>query len=498
MRDQRLALGLATIPLVLHLIAAGNYGFFRDELYFIVCGRHPAFGYVDQPPLAPLLAAASQFGGLSLWHMRLIPALFHAGAVVAACALVRLLGGDRAAEAMAGLAVGLCPVELALTATLGTSSLEPLVWTMVIYAYLRGILRDQTRWFIGAGVIAGIALEDKYTIAFLLVALLAGALVAGPRSIFRKRDFWLGIIAMLAIAAPNAIWQAVHGWPFLALIEADNATKNVVLTTPVWLVQQVLENGPLAAPIWICGIVALCAWTRTRFFGIAVVLVFGIFIALHAKDYYLVGIYPMLFCAGAVAIEQRLARAPFRYAYAVLIAMAALPVAPLAMPLLNEQQFIAYRARGESFLIAKPVESSERYAAGILPQYFADMHGWTTLAADVARVEGRLAADDRAHAAIFTENYGEASAIDVLGNHALPVLSGHNNFALWGPQGDPTVVIFVGGTRAAHARDFRSVTQVAVVHDRYARPDQIGVPIFIARDPIADFARTWPRRRHYD
>lgn len=498
MRDQRLALGLAAIPLVLHLISASHYGFFRDELYFIVCGRHPAFGYVDQPPLTPLLAAASQTWGLNLWLIRLIPALFHAGAVLAVCALVRLLGGGGSAQTLAGIAVGLSPVELALTATLGTTALEPLSWTFVVYAFVRATLRRQAGWFIAAGLAAGLALEDKYTIAFLLAAIVFGILTVGPRSVLRLRAFWLGALGTALFAAPNIAWQGIHGWPFLALIHADEATKNVALAPAPWILQQIVMNGPLAAPVWMFGIGAYCAWPRTRFLGVAIVTVFVTFVSIHAKDYYLTGIYPMLYAAGAVTVEKLFQRAPFRYGYAALIAAIALPVAPLAMPLLSERQLIAYRAHGEAFLLAKPVETSERYAPGILPQYFADMHGWSTLAASVDRAEMLLAPDERAHAAIFTQNYGEASAIAVLGDGNVPVISGHNNFALWGPHGDPTVLIFVGGTRAGLARDFRTVRQVGTVSDRYARPDQIGVPIFIARDPIHDFAQSWPQRQHFD
>ena len=113
----RLALALAALPLALHLAALTNYDFFRDELYFIVCGRHPAFGYADQPPLVPLLAAASQSAGESLWLLRIVPALFHVGAVLAACAIVRLLGGGRGAQIVAGLATGTAPLLLGVTAT---------------------------------------------------------------------------------------------------------------------------------------------------------------------------------------------------------------------------------------------------------------------------------------------------------------------------------------------------------------------------------------------
>ena len=138
LRGNRLALGLAAIPFLLHVLAFNRYGFFRDELYFIVCGRHPAFGYVDQPPLAPLLAAASQLAGRSLWLLRIIPALFQVAAVVTACALARLLGGGRTAQVFTGLCAGLSPLLLAMAGLLETTSLEPFFWTFVAYAVSAG------------------------------------------------------------------------------------------------------------------------------------------------------------------------------------------------------------------------------------------------------------------------------------------------------------------------------------------------------------------------
>ncbi len=81
MKREHLPWLLAAIALAIHAIGNPHYGFFRDELYFIICGRHPAWGYVDQPPLTPLLAAGSQLFGHSLFLLRLIPALCAAATV---------------------------------------------------------------------------------------------------------------------------------------------------------------------------------------------------------------------------------------------------------------------------------------------------------------------------------------------------------------------------------------------------------------------------------
>ena len=497
--SNRLALALAAIPFVLHLLAANRYGFFRDELYFIVCGRHPALGYVDQPPLAPLLAAGSQLFGRSLWLLRLIPAIFQVGAVVTACALARLLGGGRTAQVFSGLCAGLSPLLLAMAGLLETTSLEPFFWTVVAYAMLRAVLRDSPSWFVVAGAVAGVALQAKYTLAFLLVAMMAGLIIAGPRDVFARRRFWLGAMVTLTLAGPNLWWQSSHGWPFWELLRNDAVDKNVVLTPGAWLVQQLVIYGPPMAPVWLAGIVALTLRRRTRFFGVATLLVYAAFLVLHARDYYLAGLYPVLYAAGGVALERVLRVPTLRYAYATLIVATSVLVAPIALPLLDEETFIAYRSSAEAMLAETPAqESPERFAVSVLPQHFADMHGWSTIVDRIYDVEATLTPAERAQSAIFTQNFGEAAAIDVLGDGKVPVVSGHNNYYLWGPRGRHAIYIIVGGRSSDYRADFADIRQAATVDNPYARPDQIGVRIFVARQPRRQPAAFWRSTRHYD
>jgi len=458
-----------------------------------VCGRHPAFGYVDQPPLVPLLAAASQAAGESLWLLRIGPVLFHCGAVLAACAVARLLGGGRSAQILAGLAAGTAPLLLGVTATLNTTALEPLTWTAIAYSALRAVLRDQPRWWIVAGLVAGIAFEDKDSVAFLLFGLLAGLAATGPRSTFARREFWLGAALTVALAAPNLIWQTAHGWPFLAVLRAGASGKNIVLAPAAWLLEQIVTVSPAFAPLWIAGLVLLAVRRRERFAGIAALVVFGALLVLHAKSYYGAGLYPLLFGAGGVALEAGVRRAALRYTYAGLATAATLLLAPLALPLLPEPAFIAY---AQKLHVAPPAMENRR--AGPLPQSFADMHGWRELADRVAVVERSLAPADRAQAAVFTQNYGEAAAVDVFGDGAIPVISGHNNYALCGPHGTHPVLIVVGGEQRALERFFGTVRRVEVVRSAYAMPYENDLPIFLARDPRVDFQTFWRAARHYN
>jgi hypothetical protein len=485
----RLALALAAIPLVLHLVALTHYDFFRDELYFIVCGRRPAFGYADQPPLAPLIAAFTQLAGSDLWLLRIVPALMDAAMVLAVCALVRTLGGGASAEVLAGVAAGLAPVILGVTATYGTTSIEPLTFALIAYTALRAA-RGETRWWYACGAVAGITLEHKYTGAFLLVFLLAGLAIAGPRSVFRTRAFWFGSLLAVALAAPSVIWQGANGWPFWHLLLNDSHGKNVVLPPVAWIVQQIVIYAPFAAPIWIAGLVTLVADRRARFLGVMAGLLYVTFIALHAKDYYLVGLYPLLFAAGAVGIERVVRWTAVRYAYAALVVAGGLAFAPIALPIFSEDGYIAYRhAVGTALHLS--IAESETGKRAALPQYLADMHGWREIADRVAVAERLLTADERAHAAVFGQNYGEAAAVAFFGDGSLPVISGHNQFGLWGPGGEHDVLIIVGSTRADNAKWFADVREVARVHAPYAIPFEDDLPIFIARTPRVDLVQHW-------
>jgi hypothetical protein len=253
------------------------------------------------------------------------------------------------------------------------------------------------------------------------------------------------------------------------------------------------------APVWLAGIAALCAWRRVRFIGIASLLVYTAFFFLHARDYYLAGLYPVLFAAGGVALERVRRITAVRYTYATLLVAASVVVAPIALPLLDEKTFIAYRSSAEAVLAENPAqESPERFAVSVLPQHFADMHGWSTIVERVGDVVRTLSPGERLRTAIFTQNYGEAAALDVLGDGRIPVISGHNNYYLWGPQGEHAIFIIVGGKRSDYSGAFREIRQVGTVDNPYARVDQIGVRIFIARDPLAGPARFWRSIRHYD
>jgi hypothetical protein len=492
---------LALAALAIHLIFNGGYGIFRDELYFIVCGDRPAWGYVDQPPLIPLLASWSHalFGNF-LVGFRLVPALALSATVALSAEFARALGGGRFAQWVAGLCVLCSPQFLAIGLLFTTDTFQPLTWLACGWSLVRLAQTGDERWWIPFGVVAGVSLLSKYMIAFYLVALGIGLLATPLRRSLLRPWFYLGALIGAILVLPNVLWQQAHGWPFLELGKAAANGKNVALSPLAFFAQQLLLIGPLAAPVWIAGLWACSRRPNLavyRAFPIAYAILFIFFVVTHGKAYYITPIYPTLLGIGAVAVESRLQSATWRRAALAALAVAGAIAAPMAIPVLSERAYITYT----STLGLRPsATAAEHQKLGLLPQHFADQHGWPEMAAKIAAVYNALPQADRGKAVFLGVDYGEAAAIDIFGRPLglPPAISGHNNYYLWGPQGcDGSVLIVMGPYWGRLFPAYRRVDVAGEIDNPYAMPYETG-PIYVLRDPKVPFSRIWPKLRHYE
>ncbi len=493
-RDRLFVWACAAIALALHLALAGRYDLMRNELYFLVCGRRPDFAYVDQPALVPLLAAATQAFGLSPFALRLPAAFAGAALVPLVAAFARLLGGGPVAAALAAAAALLCPVLLALTDLLTTSTFEPLAWTAIAY----WLARDDRNAPIWAGLIAGVAMEAKWAAPIWLLGLGVGLLATPERRLFSRRELWIGVGLAALIAAPGAIWQAAQGWPFLEVMRRHNPPGGDFNGSPIrFFITQALATNPALALLWIAGIVAPFLMPRlrsARFLSIGYVVAFTIDYVAHGKVYYLFPAYPTLFAIGAAAVTflPRIAVAAWIGLAAALTAV----VAPIVLPILAPEQLARYL--DATHLRPPPDEAA---AAGApLTQAFSDEFGWRELANKVADVYRALPPDERARAAILTQNYGEAAAIDVYGaaEGLPPAISGQNQYFLWGSRGyDGSVLIHVNGDPEAWRRRCTSVEVAATFGVAYAMSYETNRPIFVCRGLRTPLTDVWSRFRSY-
>jgi hypothetical protein len=490
---------IAALACVLHSCVAGRYHMFRNELYFLVCGRHPAFGYVDQPPLVPLLAAATQLFGLKTWLLRL-PAVAAAVALVPLSAeFARLLGGRTVSVVMASVAAATAPGLVALTAALTTSTFEPLAWTACAYFVTRAVIREDQRAWLWGGLIAGLSMEAKYGIAMWLLALMAGLLVTPSRRVLTQRHCWFGLAIAAAIGAPSLIWQTLHGWPFLVVIlQHHTAGTNFTGNPLIFEIGQLLAMNLLLAPLWVTGVVAPFLMTElkaVRFLAVAFVIATVVNVAAGGKDYYLFAAYPVMFVAGAVGLGRL---KNWVVALWLIAATANFAVAaPLALPILSPPVLAGYLAR--THLKPRPEEAAAVGAP--LTQVFSDEMGWRALEKQVARIYHSLPASEQKKAAILATNFGEAAAIDVYGraDGLPPAICGQNQYYLWGPHGhDGSVIIHINGDPSLWRHFCRTVKIVGTFGVPYAMPYENGRPIFVCRGLRFNLVKAWPHFKRYE
>ncbi len=497
--------GLGAAKLLIHLLLAGRYGYFRDELYFLDCGRHLDWGYVDHAPLIGLVARFALFLGGSLPALRVFPAAAGAALVALTGLIAWRLGGGRFAQGLAGLAVIVMPIYLGIDSILTMNAFEPLFWMGCVYLLIRIIETGQSRLWIPFGILAGFGLMNKHSTAFFLLAVGVGLLLSPERRELRKAWPWLALGLALLIFLPNLWWQVQHDFPTLEdLRNVARIGKNVVLGPAAFLGQQILIIHPVLFPVWLAGLAYLAIGHRGRFraLGLAFAAFFLMLLALKGKNYYLAPIYPMLLAAGAVAIEARLARGPARgsglwpkVGIVTLILAAGVVVAPLVLPLLPPEQYMAYQAR---LGIGPP--PTEVHHRGRLPQLFGDQFGWEELTVEVARIYAALSAEERARTAVFANNYGEAGAIDLFGpRYGLPAaLSAHQTYFFWGPRGfRGDVLIVLQGHRQSLEGLCASVEQAAEHYHPWGMEEENG-PIFVCRGLGTPLPELWPRLKNWN
>jgi hypothetical protein len=494
---------LAGVKLAFHLWIIHGYGWFRDEFYYIACGEHLDWGYVDHPPLVALVTATTRLVlGDSIVALRLPAALAGAATVIVAGLLAYELGARRFGQGLAALAVLVATIYLPLQHILSMNAWEPLLWAGAVIFVVRALDRGGLRDWVLAGVVAGVGLQNKHSMLFFGFALLVGLAVSPVRRTLWTRGPWaMGAVAA-AIFLPNVIWEARHGWPTLEFMQHARTFKNVALPPLAFVGQQVLVMNPVNALIWVTGLGWLlfaAAARGWRFLGWAYIVLLVLFIVTGGKDYYLAPYYPILFAAGGVAIERWTAvSTPQRLVRMVVPALMlffGVAAAPLAVPILPVETYVRYAEASGIHPAA-----SERHQMGRLPQFFADMFGWRELVDEVMRVASTVPSDGRRTAVVVAGNYGEAGAINFLGRGrgAPPAISGHNNYWLWGPgRASRNVLLILGGRRDEHD-ECGSVVQRGTVHCGDCMPYENNQPIWICRDLKISIEDAWKGAKHYN
>jgi 4-amino-4-deoxy-L-arabinose transferase-like glycosyltransferase len=488
------AVWLVALSLVGFLLWVANaYGFHRDELYFILAGRHPDWGYVDQPPLTPLLSSAAVgLFGFSPAAVRVAPAVAAGLVVILSADMTRRFGGNRSAQILAA-------VVLALSGLIGAGHLDVTVtydilfWTLALWLFLQLVALPTTsrapRWgWPGLGLVIGLGLENK-TLAIALPATVGiGLLVARRWDVLRQPWPWLAAAIATAIWLPNVLWQIIHGFPQITMAQAIAADQGSGLGGRLKAVVELLAiAGPLLWPVSIAGIDWLIrspAARPWRALGIGLLADLALMLIVNGKSYYAAGYLPVAIAAGSIPLAgwpERGRRGLRRAAFATAAILSGATVALVMLPLVPV-----------TALPGTPIPA-------VYSESIAQV-GWPQLARQVESVVASLPASERESAVILTADYGQYSALTLFGRDLPPTYSGHNSTWDWGaPRGDSAPVVLVAFSDREASADFDGCRIVAVIDNGLNLSTQEqGAPIRFCDGPRKSWHELWPALRHID
>ncbi len=487
---------LAVGDFIAHVVFAGNYGYFRDELYYIVSGtQHLSPGYVDFPPMIAYVAAiVNVFAGDSLVSIHVLPAFAEAVLVFLSGMIARELGGGRKAQILAAVSSLLTFAFFAFGSVFTPDFLDSLWWSLLAYTVVRAVRRPEPRLWVVAGLIIGVGLLTKLTILFFVGALLASFLaIPSARQYLRSKWILLGGLLSIGLLLPMIYWNAVNGWPmahFYLEFRGDVSAGGPLS----FLYTQLALMSFLNVPIFLIGLyfyLKSIEGSQLRAFGLAYILLYVFMTVLDMKPYYLAPVYPVLYAGGALMIERssiprkRVYRWLGSRPYIASLAVVAILLAPIAMPILPPQSVI------NSYGVSD-------YQASPLP----DRYGWSGLVSNLSAAYDMLPASLQSQACIFTSNYGEASAVNFLGRSlGLPkAVSGHNNYYVWGPGScSGQVLITIGISQATMQQAYGNVTLLVTNECSYCISYEQVLPIYLCTNPnFTSLATAWTGVRHYD
>lgn len=482
--------GACALKALVHLLLIGRYGYHTDELYFIECGRHLAFGYVDHPPLVPWIAGVVDALGGGLGALRL-PAIA-AGTLTLwlVGALVQAWGGGWRAQLVAMLSLLLAPALLRMSGMLDIPVFEVCLCALTAYCVALAVRRERRWLWLAAGASLGFAILAKHASVVWGAALFLGLLSSGSRHVLKQPWPWLGVVLAACIALPNFVWQVRHGYPTL---EFMGHMRGMLAPARVLFVPgQLLYFGPLAAPVWIAGLI----WSfraeggASRPFAVAFLLVLGFYLLSAGKPYYLASAYPGVIAAGAIALERWHAKRPRAWsAFVGSLALTGAGLGALSLPVLSIQRMDA--TAGALFGWAVPPME--------LTHDMHRMFGARARTQEVERVYGALSVEERGHTGVFAGNYSHAAAFNVFKQASTPrAVSGNMTYFYWGYDPARTRQLLVFGVPLEFIEPgYARCDEVTRLRSPLAAPGYTDVPVYLCREPRGGLESIWPSLRNF-
>jgi len=512
--------GLSFVVFAAHLLVSGRYGYFVDELYYVACSKHLAWGYVDQPPLIAVITWLERVTlGDSLRALHFLPAVAAGLRVLLTGLIARELGAKRFGTALACVCVMVAGIYLGLDSLLTMNVFESLFWMGAALIALRIFGRAEakdaglkTRHYVSVpalwllfGVVCGVGLLNKHSMLFFGFGLFVGLLLTKQRRQFAQPWIWLGGLIALLIFLPNLVWEIQRHFPTIELLRnVQRSGRNTEVGPLMFMAMQALILNPFSAPLWIVGLVELLrdpegkGW---RVLGITYIVIMVCMLTMHGRMYYPAPAYPMLFAAGGAAFERWFGAVRsggwLRPAYVALLVVTGVLLAPFSyFPMLTVNQYIAYA----HFWHYEPPRI-ETHKLGPLPQIYADQFGWKEMAQVVADAYHKLPPEEQKNCAIFGQNYGQAGAIDLFGPQMglPPAISAHQNYYYWGTRGyTGDCMIVMADTQKRLSELFESVEKVGTVYHPLSMPYE-HFDVFLCRGAkFGPLEKVWPEIKHWN
>ncbi|HEY4650357.1 MAG TPA: glycosyltransferase family 39 protein, partial [Pontibacter sp.] len=465
----------------------GAYDLHRDEFLHLDQANHLAAGYVSVPPFTALVAWLIQALGNSYFWVRFFPALFGALTIVVVWRTIDALQGGLYAKILGATAL-LLSAMLRLNMLFQPNSFDMLCWALIFYGFIRFAQTQQPKWLYGLGAIVGIGFLNKYTILFLIAGLAVALFLSPYRRLFARRELYVAALIALIVASPNLVWQVQHHFPVVAHMRELKATQLVNVTPSAFLLDQLLFFVG-SVFLWVGALVAFIVYSpfkQYRFVGVCYLLVMFLFLALKAKSYYTIGLYPVLIASGSVYWEHLFSRGWLRYtrpAWVLVPIVLFLPIVNVVFPVLSPAEIQTKAEKFKDLNLLKWEDGQDH----LLPQDFADMLGWQELATITRKAYQTIPDTDKPYTLVLCDNYGQAGAINYYSRHAVPAAVSFNaDYSYWFPK-LPHLrhIILVKESGEAPIQEnekpfIGSVQKVGSIGNPYAR--EHGTTVYLLRD----------------
>lgn len=489
---------LSLFKLILLIIFSGNYGWFRDEYYYIEVSKHLDWGYVDMQPLSALILAVSRvLFGDSIFGIKIFSYLAGSVIVFISGLIAKELNGSKFAQIFTAFIVIFSGTVLGVSSYFSMNSFDILLSTLMFYFLIRLINTNNAKLWLIIGLLFGLGLQNKLTFLFLGFGLVVGIVLTKNRRHLKSKEIWIGAAIAFIIFLPNIIWQAANNFPTLEFMRNAAAYKNKPMSIAEFALNSLLELNPGYSLFILTGIYFLFFNKEGKVFSIIgwiFVSVFLVFVFNNGKPYYMGVLFPVILAAGVIGADfliEKYLRPFVRTVLVIFVIPSVIAVVPFAVPVLDVEAFIGF----SKTLGIKP-ESGERSELGLLPQFYADRFGWEEMVQKVSSAYNKLSEEEKKEALIFGQNYGEAGAVNFYRNkYNLPqAISAHNNYWIWGYPEDykGNVLIIIGSNYEDNSEFFEEVKLAESHSNKYGMSFE-NVDIFICKKPKMPLDKIWRR-----